>query len=130
MPTVQPHGGRVQAAKGKEEMRKYTTPTLVVRIDGKNLEECDVYVTLAQGNRRLTYTNDDFESVEADACGVTAKILLTQEQTASFSMSQEVSIQANVIDKTGHRAATDIMQIGIWKNLLEEVIEYENQTEP
>lgn len=111
-------------------MRKYTTPTLVVRIDGKNLEECDVYVTLGQGNRRLTYTNDDFESVEADACGVTAKILLTQEQTASFSMSQEVSIQANVIDKTGHRAATDIMQVGMMRNLLEEVIEYEGQTEP
>ena len=111
-------------------MRKYTTPTLVVRIDGKNLEECDVYVTLAQGNKRVTYTNEDFESVEADACGVTAKITLTQEQTAAFSMGQEVSVQANVMDKTGHRAATDIMRIGIWGNLLEEVIEYEGQTEP
>lgn len=106
-------------------MKRYTTPTLAVRIEGNGLAGCDVYVTLKQGSKKLTFTGEDIVSLELDDDGMTVYIVLTQEQTAAFRPNLPVLMQANVVDPTGRRAATEMKNVGIWNNLLDEVIEFE-----
>ena len=109
-------------------MKRYTTPTIELRIEGEDLEDCDVYVTLAQGAKKITVTGDELTLLDVDSTGMTAKLVLTQEQTAGFRTDSSVMVQANVIDSTGHRSATGIKKVNVWNNLLDKVIEYQGQS--
>lgn len=104
-------------------MRRYTTPTLTLRIDGEGLAGCDVYVTLTQGETEITVTGEECTSVDVDDSGMTVRLQLTQEQTARFEPRKAVRVQANIVDSTGHRFATDIQRVSVWDNLLAEVIQ-------
>lgn len=102
---------------------RYTTPTAELTVEGIDLTEADVYVTIKQGNALVTFTGEDLD-VSLDEEDSVIRFTLSQEQTARFNAKQDAQLQINwVIGNT--RNATEIPQIRIMPNLLEEVISYD-----
>ena len=110
-------------------MINYTTPTIQLTIEGKDISSHDIYATLEQGAVELTKTGNDL-SVQTDTHGqITDTIItfvLTQLESASFDFTRSVSVQVNWISSSGVREATNIQTIPVMRNLLAEVIEYGN----
>lgn len=103
-------------------MRKYTTPTITLRISGIDLTgEYTVYVSIEQDDIEVLKTGDDL-SVEYTDDKSVIQLYLTQEETAKFKEDELAYCQVNIVDGTGKRYATDIRQIKIKRNLLDEVI--------
>lgn len=98
-------------------MRRYTTPTIIVRIEGADLTGCDVYLTFRQGRREVTVT--EFEGMEVGENATSLALTLTQLQTAGFDESKPVEVQANVVDYNQYRAASDIKEVTFGRQLLE-----------
>ncbi len=103
-------------------MRRYTTPTLTVQIQGADLTGCDIWLTFRQGRKEVTVR--DFESVEIGEDATTLAVPLSQIQTARFAVGEEVHVQANVMDQNGYRAATDLATTTFGTQLLEVVKHY------
>ena len=104
-------------------MKRWTTPTQPVRIvDAENVSEsADIYVTLRQGCSEVTVKNPPRERQENG--DLRLLVTLTQEQTAAFRAGQ-LRVQANVVDATGYRAATNIEPAFAGSNLLDEEVTY------
>lgn len=103
-------------------MRRYTTPTITLRISGIDLTgEYTVYVSIEQDDIEVLKTGDDL-SVEYTDDKSVIQLYLTQEETAKFKEDELAYCQVNIVDGTGKRYATDIRQIKIKRNLLDEVI--------
>lgn len=110
-------------------MIRYTTPSISLTIEDIDLTDKEVYVTLQQGNLKMTKSGADLainvtpvgESYESNI-----SFTLTQEESAMFDYSRSCIIQANWIDASGVREATDIQNVSVMRNLLDEVIEYGN----
>lgn len=105
-------------------MIRGTTPTITINIsNGDELDLTtaeDLYVTLRQGQRIITKKYD----ITVDAQSVT--FCLTQREAFSLKEGQaEVQINwtyTDADDNTKRRAATQIKQIQIRRQLLDEVI--------
>jgi hypothetical protein len=100
-------------------MRRYTTPTLSLRVRGADLTDCDVWVSIEQGqlsiDRRCECTLDgDDTAIELE---------LTQEQTGALRKGS-ARVQVNWIDEQGHRNATTIKEVDVLSNLLDRVVDY------
>lgn len=110
-------------------MINYTTPTISLTVEGVDITTNDVYVTLEQGNKELTKSGSDL-TIAAETVGQTTNtnisFVLTQEESASFRFNSSVNVQVNWISSSGVRAATEIKNINVMRNLLDEVIEYGN----
>ena len=110
-------------------MINYTTPTIELTVEGVDLTAQDIYVSVEQGAKELTKTGADL-TVEAETVGqvtnTNISFTLTQEESAAFQYGKQVSVQVNWISVSGVRAATEIKNIPVFKNLLAEVIEYGN----
>lgn len=105
-------------------MRRYTTPTLTLVVEGIDITACDVYVTLRQGKRLLTLTDPEMETeVVEQRTDTKLTVTLTQEQTALFE-AVPVDVQVNYISSDGARDATEVKRVEVWPNLLQEVIAY------
>ena len=107
-------------------MIRYTTPTIQLTVEGADLTDNDVYVTLQQGNVKLTKSGEDLTVTTETVLQQTNSIILftlSQEESASFKMNSNVQVQVNWISASGVRAATEIANIGAFANLLDEVIE-------
>ena len=105
-------------------MIRYTTPTITLVVEGVELNSEDIYVTLKQGALEMTKSGDDLDiSVDEDT---TIQFSLSQEESAEFKENLSVAVQVNWIASNGTRAATSIQNISVFKNLLDEVIEYGN----
>ena len=100
-------------------MRRYTTPTLTVQIQGADLTGCDIWLTFRQGRNEISVK--EFESVEIGEDATTLTLSLSQIQTAQFETNSHVYVQANVVDPNGYRAATDIGEVAFGRQLLEVV---------
>ena len=110
-------------------MINYTTPTISLTVEGVDISSDDVYVTLEQGSHELTKYGDDLiisTETHGQQTDTTIVFTLTQEESASFKINGQVSIQVNFIDSSGVRSATEIKNIGVMRNLLDEVIAYGN----
>lgn len=108
-------------------MRRYTTPTHDLVVEGIDLTGMDVWVTYRQDGRRLVKMGpDELESVtyDEDADESTITVSLTQLQTAQFAVGKRAKVQVNFIDSEDRRNATVIKEITISENLLDEVVEY------
>ena len=105
-------------------MIRYTTPTITLIVEGVELGSEDIYVTLKQGAVELTKSGADL-TVSADE-DTTITFGLSQEESAEFKENLSVAVQVNWITASGVRAATQIQSISVFKNLLDEVIEYGN----
>ena len=105
-------------------MRRYTTPTLTLVVEGLDLTAMDVYVTLRQGKRLLTLTDPEMETeVVEQRTDTKLTVTLSQEQTAFFE-AVPVDVQVNWIGVDGARDATEVKRVEVWPNLLQEVIAY------
>lgn len=100
-------------------MRRFTTPTVTVTVEGVDLTAQDVLVTFSQRGNRLTVEGPQMALVDGDT---TISIPLSQLQTGGFAEGS-VEVQVNWLDGFGHRDATTVGAIQVERNLLAEVVE-------
>ncbi len=106
-------------------MIRYTTPILPLEVEGIDLTQNeDVYVTLEQGCIELTKKDDLSMSYDSETNITSISFMLTQEETAAFSLNRAVGVQVNFINEAGVRDATNIATIPVMRNLLDKVINY------
>ena len=107
-------------------MIRFTAPQIDLTVEGRDLSDFDVYVTIEQGNKKITKSGADLY-IETETHGqvtdTNISFLLSQEETALFAENRNAEIQVNWIDDEGLRKATEIQTITIKRNLLNEVIE-------
>lgn len=99
-------------------MIRYTTPTITLTVEGVDLTEQEVYVTLCQRNRTLTIEQPAM-ALEGEDTVIT--VPLTQVQTGGLAEGT-TSVQVNWLDGQGHRDATEIGTLEVGRNLLAEVV--------
>ncbi len=109
-------------------MINYTTPTLYARVKNIDISDgYDIYVSLEQGKRELEKSRDDLSihtETHDQRTDTVISFMLSQAESAMFNFNTGVSMQINVIDATGSRAATCIKQIPVMRNLLDREITY------
>lgn len=108
-------------------MINFTTPTIHLIVEGVDITEKEVYVTLEQGCIELTKKGSDLILEAETDQGITnthITFVLTQRESARFNHNMNASVQVNWIGSNGVRAATEIKGIKVMKNLLGEVIGY------
>lgn len=102
-------------------MRRGTTPTLTCTIDGADLTDSHVYMTIQQGGTEITIENPEIETTET-GCKIT--VTLTQEQTLKLKAGV-IDIQFRWITSDGTALATDVQQVEVYKILKQGAISYE-----
>lgn len=100
-------------------MRRFTTPTLTITVEGVDLTAQEVMVTFQQRNRTLTVERPAMELVDGDTV---ISVPLTQLQTGGFAEGS-AEVQVNWLDGHGHRDATTIGAVQVERNLLAEVVD-------
>ena len=110
-------------------MINYTTPTITLIVEGIDISNMDVYVTLQQGCMEMTKRGADLVVTaiqNTDTIDTSIVFTLSQEESASFRFNQAASIQVNWISQQGIRGASEIKGVPVLRNLLDEVISYGN----
>ena len=110
-------------------MINYTTPSITLTVEGVDLSWMNVYVSMEQGQKKLTKTGGSLiirPIVEEETTDTTITFALTQEESAFFDFGKKVSVQVNWISSTGVRDATETKTIPVMRNLLDKVVEYGN----
>lgn len=110
-------------------MINYTTPTITLIVEGIDISNMDVYVTIQQGCYEMTKRGADLvvTAVQTEQTTDTSIVFtLSQEESASFMFNHSAAIQVNWISQQGVRGATEIKGIPVLRNLLDEVISYGN----
>lgn len=100
-------------------MRRYTTPTVTVEVEGVDLTTSTVLVTFQQRNNRLTVEGPSMTLQGEDTI---ISVPLSQLQTGGFSEGS-IEVQVNWLDGYGHRDATTVAAIQVERNLLAEVVD-------
>lgn len=99
-------------------MIQYTTPTLHLIVEGADLTEHEVYVTISQGGREVTITDGE---VTLDGEDTHIRVPLTQLQTGAMRHGK-AKVQVNWTDQSGHRDATTIADVEVTDNLMKRVV--------
>lgn len=98
-------------------MRRGTTPSIELTLDA-SLTGCEYRVTLANGKKKITKTEDDCQLSED---GTVITLVLTQEETLALDTDYPVRVQVRF--KVGNKAfATNIVRTCVEDILLEGVI--------
>ena len=100
-------------------MRRYTTPTVTVTVEGVDLTTSTVLVTFQQRSNRLTVEGPSMELQGEDTV---ISVPLSQLQTGGFAEGS-IEVQVNWLDGYGHRDATTVAAIQVERNLLAEVVD-------
>lgn len=98
---------------------RYTTPTFTLEFSEEGLDltqASGVYVTFEQASQTMTKTGSDLEVQEKSIV-----IFMSQQETARFCVG-DIEIQANWTTADGRRAASEVVNYKISKQLLPEVI--------
>lgn len=99
-------------------MRRGTTPTLKIKINGANVKEFSkIYVTFKQGETEVTKTTEDID-IEDNLLS----IWLSQEDTLKF-VHGHVDVQLRAITENGVAVASSIQMLFMDEILKEGVIE-------
>lgn len=106
-------------------MRRFTTPTINLRLTGADLTNCNAWLTLSQGKTLLTIRLDELEEWEPGEQVTTCAVTLTQEQSAMFTSTSPTLAQVNAVSSEGFRWASGIDSTKLGRNLMEEVVNYE-----
>lgn len=110
-------------------MINYTTPSISLTVEGVDLSDQDVYVSLEQGPIELTKSGSALiisTETHSQITDTSIVFTLSQEESATFNFGKSVSLQVNFINSSGVRDATEIKTIPVMRNLLDEVIAYGN----
>lgn len=108
-------------------MIRYTTPTISLVVEGVDISEKDIRVTLEQSNVELTKKGADLTvstTTHEQVTDTNIQFALTQEESALFRVNAGCAVQVNWISSNGVRAATEIKSVPVMRNLLDEVIAY------
>lgn len=106
-------------------MINYTTPSITLEVEDVDLTAQDVYVTIVQGSIELTKSGQALTiSYDSETEVSTIVFTLSQAESAQFAFSRSAQLQVNFINASGVRDATNIAQIDVLKNLLDEEITY------
>lgn len=105
-------------------MRRYTTPTQELTVQGIDLTDMDVYVTYMQDECRKVTMRPEAVAYDADSGNTTVTVSLSQLQTAQFKPGKRAQVQVNFIDADGKRNATTVREVNITQNLLDEELTY------
>ena len=101
-------------------MRRWTTPTHELVVEGVDLTGCDVYVDYKQGSRtRRVKVEPSFDGTDT-----LLEVEWTQEQSAVFKPG-DVEVQVNWIHPHGERDATEIVTLEATRNLLNEEVAFD-----
>ena len=103
-------------------MVRGTTPDYILTVQGYDLTDKTVYVTIRQGQKQITKTDD--LSIAYSEGATTIAFSLTQEETLALAEGS-ASVQVRFIDSEGMALATNIKQLQVRKVLLERTIAYE-----
>lgn len=99
-------------------MRRGTTPTLKIKVKGIDVTQLkSAYITIRQGRKELTKTNDDIEIQDGNIISV----LLSQEDTLKF-LGGHIDIQLRAVTCNEVAVASDIKRVPIGRILKEGVI--------
>ena len=106
-------------------MIRGTTPVFTLGIDGYDLTEATVYVTIGQGSRQVTVSGERVV-VRGGEKGSVLTVRLTQEETLVFNgkANEKAFAQVRFIYANGDAYATDTAGFPVEPVLLEGVIEY------
>ena len=106
-------------------IRRYTSPTQELIVEGIDLTNAEIYVSYRQKCVSLVFSGDDLQVeavTEDERTDTKISVHMSQEMTAKFRADEDVEVQVNwILD--GQRNATIIAKFGIQRNLLEAVIE-------
>lgn len=101
-------------------MRRGTTPTLTLTVEGVDLTGYKIEVDIRQGNHQLIKNGE----ATLDGDNSVIDLILTQAETLSFK-SQPVSIQVRFINAEGVAGATTIEEVPVGEIIRNGVIEYD-----
>lgn len=101
-------------------MIEWTTPTQLIRIKNTDITNCDVYVTIAQGDFLQTMRPDE---MTFDGTCTLLTVTLDQTETGALEAGN-AKLQVNAIDSDGYRAATQQVLIKVGSNLLDREVSY------
>ena len=104
-------------------MYQGTTPTLTLTVEGADLTDKTVFVTIRCGNYSLTKTGEDVAVSYADG-NSTVVIRLTQRETLLMQEST-ATVQIRFVDAGGNADATNKATFDVQESLYSAVIEYE-----
>ena len=96
-------------------MRRYTTPTIELTVEGVDLTAYDVLVSIGQSSRRIWVHGPD---MSADGEDTVISVELTQEQSSRLREGT-AKVQVNWLDLLGKRNATEVGEIMVRENLIE-----------
>ena len=105
-------------------MRRGTTPTIVVTVDG-DITQMDIYLTFKCGRRELTKTGADLDvSTEShdQATWTRIECKLTQDDTLDMQAGQKCEVQVRACSGEGTAIATTIGSVPIDRILKDGVI--------
>ena len=113
-------------------MRRWTTPTHELFVEGVDLTGCAVYVTYTQESSSDVFGPCTFapitRTVEAtphmDEDGTTLYVEWNQDESAMFHEGK-IDVQVNWVYPSGKRDATNIVQIKATRNLLSEEVDFD-----
>lgn len=103
-------------------MRRGTTPTIALVVQGYDLTDSKVYATIQQGSYTLTKSGADLTVEESDGNSFIT-FELTQAETLAFKAGN-ASVQVRWINSNDIALATDICTIRIDTVLMDGVIAY------
>lgn len=105
-------------------MYRGTTPSLSLDIDGYDLSDYTIFVTIVQNNKIIDLTGDRLNVTYYPDRNST-NILLTLSQVETLTLSDGyVKLQLRAIDSDKNCIASDIKSFSIKQILKEGVIEY------
>lgn len=104
-----------------------TTPVFSLDLEGVDLGECTVIVTIDQNGTQVIKSGDNLiiEPLVQDdeIIGQTVNVFLSQEDTLEFDVGQ-ADVQVRWIDGSDNAFASEIGTVRFDRVLLEEVIKY------
>lgn len=104
-------------------MYQGTTPALTLNVEGANLTDKTIFVTIRCGNYTMTASGDDVAVSYAEGVS-TVVIRLTQQQTLQMREST-ATVQIRFVDENGNADATSKATFDVESVLYHAVIEYE-----
>ena len=106
-------------------MYQGTTPSLTLAIDGYDLTDATVCLTLENGNKQLTFTEDQLEIEYADDVS-TITLKFTQEDTFRLPLGV-MTCQVRWVDAEDEAYTTETATFEVNSVLLRKVIVYREQ---
>lgn len=104
-------------------MIQYTTARVAFSVEGVDLTDKHVWVTLSDmnGKRKITYDNPQMAFDDPDTNIV---IITSQEESGGFKPGTRLKVQVNYMTPDGMRKATSKDSIPVEENLLDQVLSY------